>query len=194
MFKKLIIKLKKMIEKLTKNLWIITSVLAVAVIVLFVMQFMRKGDIAFIETSVLLQKYEGMKVAQAEYDKKAALWKANSDTLVKGWEAELKTYEKERSHMSAKERELKEELLRNKQQQISNYRDAIDKKAKDEEQKMMQTVFNEVNDYVAGYGKRHGYKYILGANGSGNIIYANKSLNITDEIVEALNKEYKGKK
>jgi outer membrane protein len=183
-----------MIEKLKKNLWMVIVGLTIAIIVLFTMQLMRKGDVAYIETSVLLQKYEGMKVARAEYDKKAGLWKANSDTLVKGWEAELKSYEKERAHMTAKERELKEQLLRNKQQQISNYRDAIDKKSKEEEEKMMQTVFSEVNEYVSAYGKLHGYNFILGANGSGNILYAKKSLNLTEEIVDALNKEYKGKK
>jgi outer membrane protein len=180
-----------MTEIIKKNL--VSIILAVAILVLFVLYFLRPGagKIAYLETNVIFQKYEGMKDAQAEYQKKAALWQANTDTLIKGWQAELKTYEKERSHMSTKERDLKEELLRNKQQQISNYRDATEKKSKEEEQKMMQTVLNVVNDYVEKYGKKRSYKYILGANGSGNILYANKADNITEEVLEGLNKEYK---
>jgi outer membrane protein len=138
-----------------------------------------------------MQKYEGMKDARVEFEKKSKVWQANSDTLVKQWENELKNYEKERSSMSAKEKQLKEELLRSRQQQIENYRKATENKAREEEQKLTQTVLNTVNDYITEYGKKHGYKYILGANGSGNILYAAKKNEITEIILEGLNKEYK---
>jgi len=182
-----------MIEILKKNLF--SLVLAIAVIVLFALHLLHTdtGKIAYIETNALMPKYEGFKKAQLEYQKKAAVWKANSDTLVNGWQKELKAYEKERGGLSAKERELKEQLLTNKQQQISNYRNSLDKKAKEEEEKMMQAVYGEINDYVSEFGKRKGYQYILGANGSGNILYANKGKNITELVLEGLNKEYAGK-
>lgn len=179
-------------EFLKKYVLNVSGITALAVIVIIVLQVVKSGSgkIAYIETNVLLQKYEGFKKAQAEYQKKAAVWKANSDTLVKSWEAELKKYEKERAGMSAKERELKEQLLGNKQQQISNYREAMQKKSKDEEQNMMQTVYNEVNDFVSKYGKSKGYKYVLGANGTGNILYADQAENITDKVLEGLNSYY----
>jgi Skp family chaperone for outer membrane proteins len=39
------------------------------------------------------------------------------------------------------------------------------------------------------YGKKHGYKMILIA-ANGNIAYADADMDITDKIVEELNKEY----
>lgn len=182
-----------MIKLLNKNIFSI--VLTIAVITLFAMYFIHPGigKIAYIETNALLPKYEGFKKAQIEYQQKVAQWKANSDTLAKKWQNELKAYEKERSSLSVKERELKEQLLSNKQQQISNYKQSIDKKAKEEEEKMMQTIYSELNDFVTEYGKKKGYQYILGANGTGNVLYADKAVNITDIILEGINKEYSKK-
>jgi outer membrane protein len=173
-----------------KQALIFNAIIIIAIIALTWLHF-RSDKIAYVDTNVLMQKYEGMKLARLEYEQKAKVWQANSDTLVKEWEAELKNYEKDRAKMSAKERQLKEELLRNKQQQINNYRQATQAKAKEEEQRLTQTVINKVNEYITEYGKKHGYKYVLGANGSGNLLYADKKNDITDVILEGLNKEYK---
>ena len=141
-----------------------------------------------------MQEYKGMKDARAEYEKKAAQWQANTDTLISQWQNELKSYEKERTGMSKKERELKEELLRNKQGQINQYQEAIKLKARDEDQALTQNVLNTVNDYIKEYGKSKGYTFILGANGSGNIAYAHESRDITAKIIEGLNKQYEDEK
>jgi outer membrane protein len=175
---------------MNKATWIFNGAVVAALIVLTWLHF-RSDKIAYVDTNVLMQKYEGMKQARIDFQVKAKGWQANSDTLIKQWETELKAYEKERSSMSAKEKQLKEELLRNKQMQINKYQQATQAKAKDEEQKLTQTVLNVVNDYITEYGKKRGYKYILGANGTGSILYANKKNDITETILEGLNKEFK---
>jgi len=169
---------------------IINSVIICAILVLTWLHF-RSSGIVYVDTNVLMQKYQGMKDARAEFEKKAKVWQTESDTLVKEWQNQLKAYEKERTGLTAKEKQLKEEKLRNKQQQINGYRQSTEKKAHEEEQKLTQTVINQVNDYVSEYGKKHGYKYIMGANGTGNILYADKKNDITEIILEGLNKEYK---
>ena len=175
-----------------KGTLIFNIVVVVALIALIWLHF-RTDKIAYVDTNILMQKYEGMKQARVEFQQKSKSWQANSDTLVKQWEAELKSYEKERSSMSAKEKQLKEEILRSKQMQINKYQQATQDKAKAEEQKLTQSVLNIVNDYITEYGKKHGYKYILGANGAGSILYANRNNEITEAILEGLNKEYQKK-
>ncbi len=173
---------------------ILNIVTLAGLVVMVYFFFFKNTGIVYIDTNVLLEKYEGMKVARAEYEGKAKLWQANVDTLFADLDRDVRLYEKERSKMSKKEQELKEELLRNKQGQLSQYQEAMRQKAKEEEQKLTQTALNTVNDYIKEYGKKHNCKYILGANGSGNIVYAQETQNITDEILKGLNEEYmKGK-
>ncbi len=54
-------------------------------------------------------------------------------------------------------------------------------------------IWNQLNEYVKTYGIDHNYKMIYGANGSGNIMYADSSLNITDPVLEYANAKYDGK-
>jgi outer membrane protein len=42
------------------------------------------------------------------------------------------------------------------------------------------------------YGKKHGYDFIYGAQGSGNLMYANGQKNITDEVLKYINERYQG--
>lgn len=169
---------------------LVNVVLIAAVVGLGAYQLLKKEKTVYVDIGKLMQEYQGMKDARVEYEKKAAQWQANVDTLISQWQTELKNYEKEHAGMTKKERELKEELLRNKQQQINQYQDAVKQKAKDEDQAMTQNVVNTVNDYMKDYGEKHGYTFILGANGSGNIVYADASRDITPEIIEGLNKQY----
>jgi len=95
--------------------------------------------------------------------------------------------------MTPKELKLKQELLGNKQQQINGYQEAIQKKIQEEDKKVTQTVINDINDYIKEYGKSHSYKIIFGASGGGNIMYADESTDLTEEVLKGLNAEY-GKK
>ncbi|MNL38401.1 Outer membrane protein (OmpH-like) [compost metagenome] len=116
--------------------------------------------------------------------------KANVDSLISNWQNELKNYEKERAAFSPKELKLKQELLSNKQQQINGYQEAIQKKIEEEDKKVTQTVINDINDYIKEYGKDHNYKIIFGASGGGNIMYADESSDLTEEVLKGLNAEY----
>lgn len=173
-----------------KTQLIINIILLAGLLSLAGLHFLKKDKIAYVEVGRLMQEYKGMKKARADFEEKSAKWKANADTLIGQFQGELKTYEKERSGMSKKERELKEELLRNKQAQINQYQEAIKQKSHDEEQVLSQTAVNAINDYIKDYGKKHGYKYIIGATGQGNLLYANEANDLTDIIIEGLNKEY----
>ena len=119
--------------------------------------------------------------------------RSNVDSLMSTWQEELKTYEKERKSMTKKELALKEELLSTKQQQISNYQQAIRKQLQEEDQKVTQTVINDINDFVKEYGKDKGYQIILGATGAGTIMYADEGTDLTPEILEKLNTSFEGK-
>lgn len=152
------------------------------------------SDLVYVDVNKLIEGYSRTKVAKAEFDKKANQMKANVDSLMSNWQKELQQYEKERSSMSASELKLKQELLANKQQQINGYQEEIQKQIQQENTKVTQTVVNDINDYVKEYGKKKGYKIIFGASGGGNIMYADESSDLTEDVLKGLNAEYGSKK
>ncbi|WP_373518415.1 OmpH family outer membrane protein [Pricia sp.] len=154
--------------------------------------FQSSNELVYVDVNKLLEGYKRTKVEQESFKKKTDVIKSNVDSLVTNWQSELKKYEKEQAGMSTKERELKKELLTNKQQQINNYQQAVQKHIQEEDQKMTQTVVNDINGYIKEYGKNHGYPIIFGAGGNGNIMYAEDASDLTKEVLEGLNTQYEG--
>ena len=177
-----------------KRIPIVLSIVAILLAAISFYFSKSSSQLVYVDVNKLLEGYSRTKIAKAEFDKKANTMKGNVDSLVSGWQKELKDYEKQRSSMTANELKLKQELLQNKQQQLNGYQEAIQKQIQEEDKKVTQTVINDINGYVKEYGKKHGYKIIFGASGGGNIMYAEDSADLTKDVLKGLNAEYGSKK
>lgn len=176
-----------------KKLPLALAIIAVIISAISLFKTTSKTEQVYVDVNKLLEGYSRTSIVRADYEKKATLMRSNVDSLMSTWQEELKTYEKERKSMTKKELALKEELLSTKQQQISNYQQAIRKQLQEEDQKVTQTVINDINDFVKEYGKDKGYQIILGATGAGTIMYADEGTDLTLEILEKLNVSFEGK-
>ncbi|PQJ80300.1 OmpH family outer membrane protein [Polaribacter porphyrae] len=176
-----------------KKTTLFIAVLALIISGISIYNNKKTSELVYVDVNKLLDGYKRTKIVRGEFEAKAKVLKSNVDSLVTDWQKELKLYEKERTKYSKRELKLKQELLGNKQQQINNYQQAIQKQIQDEDKKATQTVINDINDFVKEYGKRKGYKIIFGASGSGNIMYARESSDLTELVLEGLNKEFEGK-
>ena len=167
------------------------SAIALIISALCIYSLKSSSELVYVDVNKLLDGYKRTKIVRAEFEEKAKPLNANVDSLMVDWQNELKTYEKERSKLSKKELELKQQLLGTKQQQISNYQQAIKKQLQEEDQKVTQTVINDINDYIKEYGEKNNHKIIFGASGGGNIMYADDVTDLTQEILKGLNEEFK---
>lgn len=148
------------------------------------------SELVYVDVNKLIQGYTRSKEAKVELEKKANVMKANLDSLESSWQNDIKNYERERASTPPNELTLKQQVMANKQQQITDYQNAVRTQMQQEDQKITQTVINDINDYVKDYGKKHGYKLIFGASGGGNIMYADESTDLTEEILKGLNSQY----
>ena len=55
-------------------------------------------------------------------------------------------------------------------------------------------ILKQLNQYIDDYGKQNNYVYILGYSGNGELLYADKRKNISDELILFINQKYKGVK
>lgn len=180
-------------QTMNKALWGLNLVLLAIIAFFLFTGFYQQERIAYIDTAQLMDKYEGMKQARAQYQQKAGLWQANVDTLVSEVQQQIKIYEKESTGMTAREKELSQQLIRSKQQQLGEYQKALQEKARQADREMTQQVLATVNAYLAEYGKTNHYQIILAATDAGNIVYAEEGMDITQEVLEGLNKGYAAK-
>jgi len=169
----------------------VVNLLAVILLSFFI--FTKDQRVVYVDSNKLLNSYQGMVDARAAYQQKASAWKANIDTLANEVQQQIFKYEKESSKMTVKERQLSEELIRAKQKQFTDYQQATNTQAQQEDSKMTGEVVTQINAYLKKYGESNGYKIILAATEYGNLAYADEGLDITEAVLEGLNKEYGGR-
>ncbi len=148
------------------------------------------GDkVSIIDSTRLLNEYNGTKLAIAEFEQKSKVLQSNLDTLTSEFQAELKKFEKERNTMTEKEILLSQEILRNKQAQLEQYNEITRQKLQEEDKQMTTRLLKKVNQIIENLGREHNYKFILGAKGDGGVLYGEEAIDITDKILEILNEE-----
>lgn len=56
-----------------------------------------------------------------------------------------------------------------------------------------EKIHSQITQYVKDFGEENGYVYIYGTESLGNILYAKDKKNLTKEVLNYINKKYKGK-
>ncbi len=82
--------------------------------------------------------------------------------------------------------------FKNLQQQIAYKSKAFQKLQDNYTHNLSSNVWNRLNDYIKEYAQANNLKIILGANGNGNLMFGEASIDITSQIIEFSNKKYEG--
>jgi len=174
-----------------------TPVLAILVFILLggvcYQCFYSKEKIVYVRSYDLIEKYQGTLEARGAFEKRKTQMLSNVDSLRLDFERSRNQYMRMAGGLSLEKRSQQEEALGRQQNQMLQYRQAIDQKIQEEDAKMMQEVLNQINSFVEEYSVREGYDIVLGTTLSGNILFGEKSLDITDNVLVELNNRYKGK-
>ena len=150
-------------------------------------------DVVYIDNDRLLDNYQGMIDARVAFEEKQLVWHANIDTLTLDVTKAIQDFEKSSTQLSQDEQARSKALIKSKQLQLQQYQQAIQQQAQQADTEMTTRVLTQVNTFLVEYGEANDYKVIMGANHSGNILYAQSDLDITDQVLEELNENYSGR-
>ena len=151
------------------------------------------GKIAYVESSKMLDGYQGMKDARKAFEGKARGWEKQNQNMLAGFKAAVEAYQKQAPGLTPEQRAASEQKLQAQQQQVGEQQQQLQRQAQEEEAKLTQNVLESVNKKVEAYGKARGYKLILIAAPSGTIAYGQKDLDITAPVLVYLNAGYRSK-
>lgn len=112
-------------------------------------------------------------------------------TMLDSLELELKVLsrqiESEQNKDKLAEFEARRENYLNKKQEFDDSNERVVKQYDEQ-------IIRQMNQYVKDYGEKNGYTFIYGAGGSGNLMYADSTYDITKKVTEYINERYKGQK
>lgn len=85
----------------------------------------------------------------------------------------------------ANEFEVRRQEYLYKQKELTENNDAMS-------QQYNEQIWKQLNQYVEDYGAANNIECIIGGDGSGNVMYSESSLDLTDELVVYCNERYEG--
>jgi outer membrane protein len=140
---------------------------------------------AYIEVAKVYDSFKMKKELEAKFTNVEQYRKSVLDSLELELQLMATTYEQTKSE------DVKTSYLVKKQEYLGKKKQFEEDNAMVSQQ-YTEEIFQQLNQYITEYGKEHGYQYIFGAEGSGSLMYANDSENITEEITSYVNEKYSG--
>lgn len=196
---------------LMKNASIIISSLAlVGVIVLFGMHFSGKktqdtsvssttskgtvaatGKIAYVDVDSLEAHYEYLKSKKLEFEKKQQAMSAELQRSSNQMQADLENVQRKMKAQTLTEAEYQaaQQRLGQMQQSLETRKQVLTQQLLKEQDDFNTDLKKRLESFLEEYNKDKGYDYILSYThqGPAMIMYANKSLNITADVIKGMN-------
>ncbi|TLV00107.1 OmpH family outer membrane protein [Dyadobacter luticola] len=189
----------------TSLIW--NVVLSLAVAVLFFLHFSSKsssdagvvadgGVVAgkrtvYVQVDSLLKNYEFFKDTRKELENKNFQLENELTTKGRSLQNEVAFFQQRAQTMTPEQARSTEAQLMKKQQDLVAYRDQSAQALGQEEAKKNEELYKNIRAYIEKYNKENGFEYVLGYSLGGGILFANPSLDVTQKILDGLNKEYK---
>ena len=197
---------KKCCDKKQCTLTTISILALIGVIVLFVLFFLPKKNtientpaksidhvtFAFVNTDTIWEKYDFVLDVQVDLANLEKIYQNQYATAVSNFQKEYNDYLKKGTAglLSLNEQKATEEKLTKKQQSISEMEAQLSQKLLEQKTLKNQEVHDTIVHHIARYNKSKNYTFIFEKSFGGGLLFANEALDITNDILTGLNKEY----
>lgn len=178
-----------------KYITLVVAIVALAVSIFCSTQlYMGKNHtnkIVYVETNLVYAKFKG----KAELEKPFIANQNKQKELIDSLSFEFKSLERQysSSSVSANEKSILMSQMEAVQQNYNRLYKEFSAYNEAEKQKLIDQIWKQLNQYITDYGKEKKCAYILGANGDGAIMYAVDKQNVTNDVIEYVNKKYEGR-
>ena len=195
-----------------KNInYIINGVLALAVVILFVLQFTGKKEsgvtktftaeesasgllpIAYVNVDSLLLNYNYSKDLNEIIIKKQENSRASVNQKLRSLQTEMQDFQRKVENNASLTRERAEQeqaRLMKKQQELQDFDNRLAQELVSEQQRLNEQLRDTLVSQLRVYNKDKGYQVILSNTMGDNILLAGDAYDITKEVIEYLNKNY----
>ena len=163
--------------------------LLLLVLVMFAGTAMAEEKLAYVEVQRVLETSEPGKAAMDRLTKRFEDMRAELEQERADLEKMREELQKQSLVLSQDAQEDLEAELRTKVREFQEMFQAYQVRMQQEEQELSDPIIDVLFDVINEYGQENNYTMIFDAQGSG-ILYASDALNITDELIEKLNKAW----
>jgi outer membrane protein len=149
------------------------------------------GKIAYVDMDTLEAKYDYLKAKKSELEKKTAALDAEVGKMAQNLQNEYAAFQKkaQAGTLTQAEGEAGQKRLGEMQQNIETRRQTLGAQLMKEQEAFTKDLQSKLDAYLLKYNADKGYDYILSYAKGGSILFANKALDITADVIKGMNAE-----
>ena len=141
--------------------------------------------IGYINSQTILAATPGAKEAQAQFDSDMTGYRTEVEGLATELETLVKQYEQQQAMLSPSAKQSRETDIRTKQQAYQERLAAIDQRAAQRQQELVQPVMDKINQTIEVIRAEGSYALILDV-AAGGVVAADPALDLTQEVIRRL--------
>ena len=196
-----------------KNLSIgLNMLLLIAVIVLYILHFSGNSKstsnqggtvtmnadarIVYINMDTLLNNYTQSRELNEAFLKKLEANRTELNIKVKNFDREAAEFRNKVENNGFMTRERAEQAqmdLMIKQQNLQKLQQEMTENAQREQMEINRKLYDAITNFLTEYNKAKGFQLILSTTLGGNVLFAQEGFDITNDVVNQLNEQYKKK-
>lgn len=166
----------------------------VIAVMLLVVSCQEQQKIGFVDNGKVINDYQEKLDIEAKYKLKDEVFTKRTDSIGKAFQLEAQDFQIKSKNMSAQKAQEQYEALGQKQQMLQQQLQFEQQQLQQAFSTEIDSVIVKVKAFVADYGEKNGYTYILGtSDASSTVMYGDASKDLSQVILEALNDAYKKK-
>ncbi|MDA7836426.1 OmpH family outer membrane protein [Salibacteraceae bacterium] len=149
---------------------------------------------AYVNTDSLSFSFDMIKDLEEEIVQERLQMENQLQAMVKDLENDYTAAQRESAGLSQEALSILQQKLSQKEQGIMQQRDGMESQLMRSEQLKTSAYLEKVQSFLDEYAKSEGYDMIYGYNGLNNLLYIDKSYDITGIVVDSLNAKYQSQK
>ena len=148
---------------------------------------MPSNGIVYINSDSLLKGYNYFNELKETFDKRQDSIENFLNAKAQALENEVGAYQKKAPGMSPEQRAQTEEKLMQKQQDLVSMKQDLVSMLQEQESSMNDSVYYHLSGFLKEFNKKHNYFYIMRYERVSGVLFANDSLDVTNEVLKGLN-------
>jgi outer membrane protein len=145
---------------------------------------------AYFYSDSLLSQLQFFKDSEAEFKKKQQGMLSELQGREERLQREVQTLQKNAENMTRKEMEAAQKKLAGMERELIERKEKLSSQFAEETAEFNEALHKKVISYLKEYNADGKFKFVFSVSREGNIFYSDPALDITSDMVKALNEQY----
>ncbi len=146
--------------------------------------------IAYVISDTLLANYDYFKIKSEELQAEKKKMEDDMNRRAQGLEREVADFQRTAGSLTINQAKALEENLYKKRENLMKRQEGLSQTLMQKEAAINGKLYDDVTRFLEKYGKKNNLEVVLSQQRGSGLLYAHKGLDITQVVIEGLNKTY----